>query len=623
MLTDASTSISTQTSTVGSPLSTPVGRSSPRCVFLNTCYDAFLAHHYRQRPALLHADYDAQLRSINETFFGDSDFYSQGLGGGGIDAHDLVVNCLPLQQAWAAQHGSPESGWNLVVRQLEALQPDIVYVQDMAGTPAELLALLKRNGTFVVGQIACAVTTPIPFGLYDIVFSSFPHFVDTLRHHGICAYYQPLAFEPRVLSHLVNPTYTARDIQVSFVGGISSFHQTGGMLLERLAEQTPISIWGYGIQNVPPESATARRHLGEAWGLEMFSLLNRSKITINRHSEAAGSNANNMRLFEATGCGALLITDYKDNLNELFEIGREVVAYRSPEECVALARYYLEHPAEAEAIAQAGQARTLRDHSYTARMRKSGEILKRHLKHRVTSLPAPPLDLVSTGFQSITGKPTDSRLLNGWKEESVARSQRGLVQQELTALYAGRTPMPFEVAARLLKPVVKSGDTVLELGCSSGYYYEALEYLLKRSLTFTGVDYSPHMIAMAKEFYPAATFIEADGAALPFANHSFEHVISGGVLLHCPNYPRHIVETCRVAQDTILLHRTPIAHSGTTTILEKSAYGVPTVELWFSESEVLGLFAQLGFRCAQRLEYSRNPSHQMSEVSFLLRRASV
>lgn len=592
----------------------------PRCVFLNTCYDAFLAHHYRQTPTLTQADYATQLRSLNQTCFGDSDFYSEGLRKAGIEAYDLVVNCAPLQQAWATQHGCSESGWNLVARQLEALCPDIVYVQDMAGTPGELLAYLKQRGTMIVGQIACAVTTPIPFGLYDIVISSFPHFVDVLRQHGVCSYYQPLAFEPKVLSRLPQPSYAGRDIEVSFVGGISSFHQTGGALLEKLCAETPIRVWGYGIHNVPPQSATASRHQGEAWGLEMFSLLNRSKITINRHSEAASVNANNMRLFEATGCGALLITDYKDNLNELFSIGSEVVAYRSPEECVALVRYYLSRPAEAEAIARAGQARTLRDHSYGQRMLKSGEILKRHVKHRRTSLPAPPLDLISTGFRSLSGQPAEARLLEGWKDASVARSQRGLVEQEIAALFAGRTPAPFQVACDLLRPVTKPSATVLEIGCSSGYYYEALEYLLKRPLRYTGVDYSEHMIAMAKEFYPEANFAVADGAALPFAAGSFDIVISGSVLLHCPNYPDHIAETCRVAKDTVLLHRTPITHSGTTCFFEKSAYGVPTVEVWFSESEILALFERAGFRCQARNEYARNPAHQMSEVSYLLRR---
>ncbi|ETR65868.1 MAG: hypothetical protein OMM_13594 [Candidatus Magnetoglobus multicellularis str. Araruama] len=75
----------------------------------------------------------------------------------------------------------------------------------------------------------------------------------------------------------------------------------------------------------------------------------------------------------------LLINVYKDNLNELFEVGKEVVAYRSPEECVDLIDYYMKHTMEARRIAEAGQRRTLRDHSYLQRMIETSGILKKHL----------------------------------------------------------------------------------------------------------------------------------------------------------------------------------------------------------------------------------------------------
>ena len=93
----------------------------------------------------------------------------------------------------------------------------------------------------------------------------------------------------------------------------------------------------------------------------------------------AGSYANNMRLFEATGVGALLITDCKENLSEMFEPGKEVVVYRGAEECVELIRYYLEHEEERQTIAAAGQQRTLREHSYYQRMKELVEIVRKYI----------------------------------------------------------------------------------------------------------------------------------------------------------------------------------------------------------------------------------------------------
>lgn len=77
--------------------------------------------------------------------------------------------------------------------------------------------------------------------------------------------------------------------------------------------------------------------------------------------------------------GAMLITDWKANLQDLFEVGKEVVAYRSTEECVERIRYYLEHDGQRAVIAEAGKARTLRDHTYRKRMQEFVEIVQKRL----------------------------------------------------------------------------------------------------------------------------------------------------------------------------------------------------------------------------------------------------
>lgn len=111
----------------------------------------------------------------------------------------------------------------------------------------------------------------------------------------------------------------------------------------------------------------------------MYRALARSRVTLNRHINVAENNANNMRLFEATGVGSLLITDRKDNLGELFEVGKEVVAYSSPEEAAELIRYYIAHSDEARLIARAGHERTLKEHSYKARIIELIPLLNKYL----------------------------------------------------------------------------------------------------------------------------------------------------------------------------------------------------------------------------------------------------
>ena len=86
-----------------------------------------------------------------------------------------------------------------------------------------------------------------------------------------------------------------------------------------------------------------------------------------------------MRLYEATGVGSLLVTDAKQNLAELFEPASEVVTYRDADELVERVRHYLANEDERRAVAAAGQARTLRDHTYAVRMPELAPMLEARL----------------------------------------------------------------------------------------------------------------------------------------------------------------------------------------------------------------------------------------------------
>ena len=80
-----------------------------------------------------------------------------------------------------------------------------------------------------------------------------------------------------------------------------------------------MEIFGYGANKLPINSFVRKNHKGIKWGLDMYKILGRSKISFNRHINTAENNANNMRLYEATGMGSLLLTDMKDNLHNLLK----------------------------------------------------------------------------------------------------------------------------------------------------------------------------------------------------------------------------------------------------------------------------------------------------------------
>jgi spore maturation protein CgeB len=112
----------------------------------------------------------------------------------------------------------------------------------------------------------------------------------------------------------------------------------------------------------------------------MYQCLSDSQAVLNIHADSSPLHASNMRLFETTGIGTCLVTDWRQNINELFIEDEEVVTYRSIEDCVNKLKWLMNNPLQAEKIAERGQHRTLRDHTYDVRSTQLLEIIHKAMK---------------------------------------------------------------------------------------------------------------------------------------------------------------------------------------------------------------------------------------------------
>lgn len=74
-----------------------------------------------------------------------------------------------------------------------------------------------------------------------------------------------------------------------------------------------------------------------------------------------------LREFEATMAGAFYLTGWLEEMALHYEIGKEIVCYRSLVELVDLARHYLAHESARERIRIAGHERALKDHTWQRR----------------------------------------------------------------------------------------------------------------------------------------------------------------------------------------------------------------------------------------------------------------
>lgn len=228
------------------------------------------------------------------------------------------------------------------------------------------------------------------------------------------------------------------------------------------------------------------------------------------------------------------------------------------------------------------------------------EFLYRHprLLAVVRRLRATTSQSVSTNYQKLQANEVEretARLRSAWQNEALPARQRALVDRQILDYREGRPVPVFDVLIDKLRDLkdLPTNASLLEIGCSSGYYSEVME-IAASGLTYTGCDYSEALVALARQRYPNVHFDVEDATLLSYPDAAFDVVVSGCCLQHIPEYETAIVESARVARSVVIFHRTPILVGADTEFFRKDAYGVETFEIHFSESQLLRMFRQNG-----------------------------
>jgi len=151
--------------------------------------------------------------------------------------------------------------------------------------------------------------------------------------------WMPHAVEPLAYPHI--PSIKKND--VCFIGHINDDKRID--VLDRLFREFPDFFMG---QRLFEEAA------------EVYC---QSKICFN-HSVKDDIN---MRTFEVMATKSFLLTTWVPTLHELFEDGKHLVTYKTMDEAVEKAKYYIKHTKEREKIAEAGQKEVLAKHTFRHR----------------------------------------------------------------------------------------------------------------------------------------------------------------------------------------------------------------------------------------------------------------
>lgn len=154
-----------------------------------------------------------------------------------------------------------------------------------------------------------------------------------------------------------------------------------------------VKLWGNPPPLWMPAGSLAGMHQGRAvYNFDKVRAFKGAKIVVNNllYSETWGVN---VRTFEAAGAGAFQMVDWRPGLGQLFEDGKELIAFRSMADLRQKIDYWLPREAERRAIAEAGMRRAHAEHTYAQRLRLLLDTLA-GTQHGYT------LPQIRSGFQS-------------------------------------------------------------------------------------------------------------------------------------------------------------------------------------------------------------------------------
>lgn len=144
---------------------------------------------------------------------------------------------------------------------------------------------------------------------------------------------------------------------------------------------------------------------------------------------------------------------------------------------------------------------------------------------------------------------------SGWAKYSTWENSRSLRD-----LYSRRCRLEaeemtcHEQAVELLDPQIEKGDTLLDVGCGSGYFYHLLR---KRGVpvTYFGIDAASSLIRIGKKFLPkyGLPVENLQVMRIEDLDSEFDHIVCINVLTYLDNYQRYLERMLKCARKTVVL----------------------------------------------------------------------
>ena len=210
---------------------------------------------------------------------------------------------------------------------------------------------------------------------YDHFFFKEPYLVDTLSSRT--------RLPVHMLADACNPDHhqTERpaneeerrryDCDVAVAGNLYPYRL---LVMAGIPDDVTLHIYGNPRAGVPLGFDRVARAMTREYvaGRTKALAFGGARIVLNtmHYAEICGVNA---RLFEGTACGGFVLSHNGPEVDRYFKPGTEIATFDSLAELADAIHHYLRADDERRSIAQAGQARAHRDHTYHQRL---GQLLR-------------------------------------------------------------------------------------------------------------------------------------------------------------------------------------------------------------------------------------------------------
>ena len=406
--------------------------------FITTSYyPSYLRMFYGKNENIHLKNYSDQFKCLMNDCFGWSDFFDHEFRKLGYEVFQSVNNAEFLQKRWALEANIrySEDNWStdILFEQIKAFRPDVVWIHnwnDSFGPEfVKHIRSICPQIRLVMGHCGEAHPEAGYYRQHDILFSSSPDTVDFYKAHGAKVHHLNHAFSPLVLERVgKSGSEILKMHEAGFIGSLiygDDFHNTRAFFLKELKEELDIKLFSevskvvfswpvspvkskalktyFNLLNVLKElkvpvsgfpkyenyehyvNSEAFTFLGQCaeapvFGLDMYRTLQSFKCFVNIHAES--QYASNMKMFEVTGMGTCLVSDFKKNIKDLFEPDIEMVTFKTKQECVEKVRYLIDHEEERKKIETAGHKRVLKQHTFGLRASKINEIIQQAIRDK-------------------------------------------------------------------------------------------------------------------------------------------------------------------------------------------------------------------------------------------------